>query len=155
MKAELETNNNIIEEDKLNEQAEILTVRNIRLKINKALMSDGIVPNDSEKLDFLLRNLKDMDTSAISRSKIKSDEKVADQSAFTIGMVTNVLQALRGGKALPPEDISGVENPEKMAPSLPEDKDNFEFVPGEGKLGTINEDVDEFKQRMSRENRTI
>ena len=152
MKAELAPVSNMIREDRLNEQGELLIVRNLRLKINQALLVAGAIPENSEKLDFLMRNLKDMDVSAIARSKIKSDEKVADQTAATVGMVTNVLQALRGGKALPPEDITGLINPESAAPTLPNDIESFIFVPGENQLGSVTEDVDTFQARMAREN---
>ena len=152
MKAELAPVSNVIDEDKLNEQAELLLVRNLRVKINKSLLVAGAIPEDPNKLDFLMRNLKDMDVSAIARSKIKSDEKVADQTAATVGMVTNVLQALRGGKALPPEDITNIIDAESKAPRLPNELDNFSFVPGESQIGSVTEDIDTFKARMAREN---
>jgi hypothetical protein len=152
MKSELAPVSNVIEEDKLNEQAELLFVRNLRLKVTKSLLVAGAIPDDPNKLDFLLRNLKDMDGSAIARSKIKSDEKVADQTASTIGMVTNVLTALRGGKALPPEDITDILNPEESAPKLPGELDTFTFVPGESQIGSVTEDIDTFRARMAREN---
>jgi len=152
MKSELAPVSNVIDEDRLNEQAELLIVRNLRLKINQALLVEGAIPEDPDKLDFLMRNLKDMDVSAIARSKIKSDEKVADQTASTIGMVTNVLTALRGGKALPPEDITDIVNPGESAPKLPNELDNFTFVPGESQIGSVTEDIDTFRARMAREN---
>ena len=95
-----------IDDQVLDEKAELLITRNIRVKINKHLMADGKVPDDPEKLNFLLANLRDMDKSALSRAKFKSDEKVATNTAETINMVTQVIQSLKGKKELPPEDIS-------------------------------------------------
>lgn len=136
-----------LDETVLDEKTEILIVRNIRLKINKALMSDGKIPEDPEKLDFLMSNLRDMDKSALTRSKIKSDEKITSENNQTISMVTQVFQALRGGKQLPPEDITDVEDKTGAAPQLPDELSDRTFVPGETQIGTIQEDIDTFKAR--------
>lgn len=151
VKSTKEVPNTEIVQDSLNEHAELLLVRNTRIMINKKLMTNGLVPDDSEKLDFLMRNLKDMDASALTRSRIKSDEKNANNDAITVGMVTNVLQALRGGKALPPMDITDVDISKIDVPMLPESLSPVSLVPGETQIGSVSEDVDTFKARMNRQ----
>ena len=140
-----------IDQNELDEKNELLIVRNIRLKINKQLMADGKVPDDPEKLDFLMQNLRDIDKSALTRTKIKSDEKTSSATNETISMVTNVLQSLRGGKALPPQDITDIPNPSCLAPVLPAQFERTEFIPGETKIGVISEDIDSFMERMNKD----
>ena len=148
MLSDLNKPSQTINEDALDEKAELLLVRNVRLKINKFLMADGVIPSDPEKLDFLMQNLRDMDKSALTRSKISSEEKAANLNAGAISLVTNVLQSLRGGKALPPEDISDLTNPEECAPVLPIRFEKTSFIPGEQYIGSVTEDIDTFRKRM-------
>lgn len=138
-----------IDDQVLDEKAELLITRNIRVKINKHLMADGKVPDDPEKLNFLLTNLRDMDKSALSRAKIKSDEKVATNTAETISIVTQVFQSLKGNKELPPEDISEIVRPADSAPVLPDGISTKTIIEGETAIGVITEDIDSFRKRMN------
>lgn len=140
-----------IDEGALDEAAELLLTRNIRLKINRHLMKDNEVPDDPEKLDFLMANLRDMDKSSLARKKIKSDEQVAAKQNESISLVTSVLQTMRGGHALPPVEIIDVEAAAGEAPVLPSEFDRTEFVQGEQQIGTISEDIDQFRARMHRQ----
>ncbi len=133
----------------LDEVNEMLYVRNTRMAINRHLMPNGQIPNDPEQLDFLMKNLKDMDGSAVARSRIKSEEKTSEAAnASMIALVGQTLQAMRGGRALPPVDVIDVEAAVIGVPQLPEHLERKDFVEGEMQIGTIHEDVDAFKQRM-------
>ncbi len=140
-----------IDREQLDEQNELLVVRNIRLDINQTLMADGKVPNDPDKLSILMENLRDMDKSALTRSRIKSDEKNAQAgaNAETISMVTSVFQALRGNKELPPQPIEDIKQAAQAAPTLPEELTENNFVDGQLHIGTVNEDIESFKKRMN------
>lgn len=139
-----------LDREQLDEQNEILVVRNIRLDINQKLMADGKVPDDKETLSMLMENLRDIDKSALTRARIKSDEKNAQigANAEAISLVTNVLHALRGNKELPPEQVSDVVQAASQAPVLPETLEKKDFVDGQLHIGTINEDIDAFKKRL-------
>ena len=79
----------------LDEVNEMLYVRNTRMAINRHLMPNGQIPNDPEQLDFLMKNLKDMDGSAVARSRIKSEEKTSEAAnASMIALVGQTLQAM-------------------------------------------------------------
>jgi hypothetical protein len=134
----------------LDEVNEMLYVRNTRMAINRHLMPNGQIPNDQESLDLLMKNLKDMDSSAVARSRIKSEEKTSEAAnASMIALVGQTLQAMRGGRALPPVEVIDVEAAVVDVPQLPEHLERKEFVAGEMQIGTIHEDVDQFKQRMA------
>lgn len=134
----------------LDEVNEMLYVRNTRMAINRHLMPNGQIPNDPEQLDFLMKNLKDMDSSAVARSRIKSEEKTSEAAnASMIALVGQTLQAMRGGRGLPPVEVIDVEAATVNVPTLPEELERTNFVPGEMQIGTIHEDVDQFKQRMN------
>lgn len=134
----------------LDEVNEMLYVRNTRMAINRHLMPNGEVPNDKDSLDMLLKNLKDMDSSAQGRARIKSEEKTSEAAnASMIALVGQTLQALRGGKALPPVDVVDVEAAREAVPQLPVELERKSINPGEMQIGTIAEDVDSFKQRMN------
>lgn len=139
-----------IPENELDEQNEILYVRNTRMAINRQLMSDGKVPDDPEKLDFLLKNLKDMDNSAIARKRIKAEEKSTDSAnAGMLALATQTLLAMRGGKILPPVEVVDIVEASNNIPQLPVELETTNFVPGEMQIGTVSEDVDAFRRRMN------
>lgn len=138
--------NNVIDENVLDDQLEMRIVRNMRVKINESLMDNGKIPEDPKALSLLMNNLRDMDYSAISRSRIKSEEKTANQAAATIGMVTNVLKTLRSNK------VAAKNEPTKEAPTLPEELERKSFIQGETDIGVITEDIDSFKARMIKQN---
>lgn len=138
--------------DALSELDEILYVRNLRLDINRAILKDGKMSSNPRKIRLLMENLRDMDGSALTRHKIKADEEgAAGNQAATIAMVTETLKAMRGNRALPPEDITDVVDPQSAAPQLPDDLSARDFVPGEQQIGNIAEDIDTFKARMSQD----
>lgn len=134
----------------LDEKSEILYVRETRLAINRSLMANGQIPDDPDKLDMLMKNLKDMDGSANARLRIKTDEKnsESDRSAM-VSVVNQTLLALRGGKALPQAEIVDTESKEVIAPQLPDELNRTYINEGEMKIGTVLEDVDAFKNRMN------
>jgi hypothetical protein len=137
-----------ISSQELDEKNEILYVRETRMAINRHLMSDGHVPDDPDKLELLMKNLKDMDSSAIARSRIKSEEKSSQaNNEATIMLVNQTLQAMRGGRMTPPVEILDVEAREVQQPVLPVEYER-PILPGEMQIGTINEDVDSFRRRM-------
>ena len=139
-----------LDREQLDEQNEILVVRNIRLDINQKLMADGKVPDDKETLIMLMENLRDIDKSALTRARIKSDEKNAQAgaNAETVALVTNVLHSLRGNKELPAQEVTDPQQAANLAPVLPVEFEKKEFVDGQLHIGTINEDIDSFKKRM-------
>jgi hypothetical protein len=140
-----------IEQGTLNEANEILHVRNVRMKINEKLMDGGKVPGDKESLQLLMQNLRDMDQSALTRTRIKNDDKNAKQQNNTYDLVTKTLLALRGAGRIKPVDIDPNVPIDTAPPQLPENLESAEFVPGEQEIGTITEDIDSFTERFNRE----
>lgn len=134
----------------LDEVNEMLYVRNTRMAINRHLMRNGQIPDDPEQLDFLMKNLKDMDSSAVARSRIKSEEKSSEAAnASMIALVGQTLLSMRGGKALPAVEVVDVQDAIEKVPTLPAELERTSIVDGEMQIGTIHEDVDSFKQRMN------
>ena len=64
-----------------------------RKQVVNSLMSKG-VPQDGESLNILLKTVDGMDRAALTRKRIKADEKVADQAAAASGLIAQVLLAV-------------------------------------------------------------
>jgi len=90
-----------------------------RKQVVNSLMSKG-VPQDGESLNILLKTVDGMDRAALTRKRIKADEKVADQAAAASGLIAQVLLAVgsRRGQLEPVQTITHREPP-MLGPDIP------------------------------------
>jgi hypothetical protein len=138
-------NNNI---NILDEDAELLYVRNLRLEAIRQTMKDGRIPTDPDSAEIFVKLLKDMDHSAITRKKIKSDEKNTQSISNATALVAEALKSVNGntGRNEIPEGVVV----EKLVHELPEHLKRTDFIPGELDQGTVNSTYDEFMDKMSK-----
>lgn len=138
-------NNNI---NILDEDAELLYVRNLRLEAIRQTMKDGKIPTDPDSAEVFVKLLKDMDHSAITRKKIKSDEKNTQSISNATALVAEALKSVNGntGRNEIPEGVVV----EKLVHELPEHLKRTDFIPGELDQGTVNNTYEEFMDKMSK-----
>lgn len=122
-----------------------------RLAVSAQLVADnnGNIPQSEERLNLYMTNLNGIEKLALTRMRIKADEKANQTNAeLTAAIVTGVL------KKIQPNDNPFVEiNPRaaRPAPQLPEDLPELDVVPGQMEIGAndslnIDSFMDSFKK---------
>lgn len=138
MSALIENNESLVLE---NEDDILAYTHNHRKEIVKAMTADG-VPKDNADISLLLGALKDMDQSALTRKRIKSEEKVANLEAQSAELFSTLL--VKGQiKGLYETDV--IEN--RVIPVLGDDMPPLTLVPGETDVGVSVETYDTFMER--------
>lgn len=107
-----------------------------RKKLVDALTANG-TPTDSEVASTLLKTLDGMDRQALTKMKIKSDEKSANNSdAMAAAVIAGVFAKLKGKNPYEREILEG-EVVQQAAPTPDLSKlPAVELVPGETDIGT-------------------
>lgn len=131
----------------LNEDAELLFVRNIRLEAIRQSMANGKIPSDPDQAEVLVKLLKDMDQSALTRKKLKAEQEQSQQLGDMTSVVAELLKNLNGQSGL----INPEENKNKQIEEIPEDKEVKDLLPGELEQGIVNDTYENFMQRMKKE----
>lgn len=131
----------------LNEDAELLFVRNIRLEAIRQSMANGKIPSDPDQAEVLVKLLKDMDQSALTRKKLKAEQEQSQQLGDMTSVVAELLKNLNGQSGL----INPEENKNKQIEEIPEDKEVKDLLPGELEQGIVNDNYENFMQRMKKE----
>ena len=128
--------------DQLVDEAELLFTRNLRVELVKQYTKDGVIPNNPEKAEVLLRALKDMDASTFTRMKIKSDEKNTQTVANSAALIAEALKSVNGNTGVITPVAGSVV--EKVIEELPAHLIRNDFIKGELDQGTINNTYDAF-----------
>lgn len=139
--------NEHIKNGSLDEDQIMVYTHGIRRQLVNGIMKDGQVPNDTREIQALAGVLNDMDRSAISVKKIKSDEKVADASnAGGASLVAKLLLQLN------PSSIKADAVGNITPPVLGSDIPPLNVKPGETDIGTSSLTFDEFSKEHFKSN---
>lgn len=127
----------------LKEEDEILAyTHNIRERVVSSLIQKGI-PEDYAAISLLNSTLKDMDQSALTRKRIKSDEKVVDRGAQAAEVFAQLL--MNGNiRGLYKTDV--IEN--RVIPTLGNEIPDVVLVPGETDIGVGNDTYENFMAKQ-------
>ena len=107
-----------------------------RKSIVEHLTVNGKISNDPDQVKLLLTALKDMDSQAISKKRIKAEEKANDNHAASAELIAKVLMATNNQKSL--TLISGI------IPTLPSHIPNPTLVEDETSIFVEPETYDTF-----------
>ena len=132
-------------EDSLSDEAELLFTRNVRLSLIKQYTKNGIVPQDPEQAEVLLKALKDMDGSTFTRMKIRADDKANETNANSAALIAEALKSINGNTGRVEVDTATALTaiPEAVL-QLPPHLQKAEVIPGELDQGTQNTTYEEF-----------
>jgi len=109
-----------------------------RKRIIKSITKRGI-PEDPEYQKVLLTTLKDMDTSALGRKRIKVDEKLTSSQTQAASIISDILNKMQGVKL----HVSNA-NANTPAPVLPAHIPDPVLVPGETSTSSKLQSVEVF-----------
>lgn len=122
------------------DDADLDFVRSTRKRAIAALMADG-VPKDQEDRKFLVQMLDGVSRDALTKKRIKADEKSNNNAVNAVAMVTEFLNRARP-RATPVVEVVGKELP-VLGAELPRPT----LVPGELSEITASETYYEFAER--------
>jgi hypothetical protein len=117
----------------------------IRFDIIKSLTSSGI-PQDPDNVKVLLSALKDMDSQAISRKRIKVEEKVSDNQEKAASIIAHILSNTHSSQF-----IDSNVNSSRAIPILPSNIIDIEILPGETEVDAPQQDYDSFMASVNTE----
>ena len=113
----------------------------LRENMIKELVKDGL-PKSEEELSTLTSLLDGMDRTVLGKARVKASEKANENNEQIAGMVASLLAKV-------PFNGEAVETIEP--PSLPEDVQPENVVPGETSIGVEDIGYDEFMKKMKKE----
>lgn len=122
---------------------DLIRTRNIRASIANHFGQRG-VPADVREATLLLDTLKAMDASALGQMRVKVDEKIADLGAQQRLAAIAVLQYVKERRDNG-EELEVAVPVNKEPPTLDDSIVTRDFVPGEDKVGQINQTFEEFQ----------
>lgn len=108
--------------------------------------NDGVAPTDPDSARLYLKTLSDMDNSALTHARVKTEEKAADNDAAVATIIRDVVRKLDGRNPYKLDNPS----PDRQVPELPTDIENS-IVIDDALLetGKVQETVDEFTERLN------
>jgi hypothetical protein len=135
----------------LNQQSE-LSAEDKRLEYTQAkrkLLIESLTKNDSppeERGDkmVLLAALDGMDRSTLTRLRIKTEDKAANNAAAAAAMIAELLTTVSSNRLEVP-------NVSRAIPVLEQTNDTFEFVDGENVSGTQYENYTDFMAKFPKQ----
>lgn len=127
------------------EEQDLNRTRQVRSDIITEMTKEGLKVDDNERLKLLLTVLTDTDRSALSRMKIKSEDKNGAANASTAAVIANFLAKVDVNNARLAQPYSG------EAPSLPDSVPAPVVLPGETEVGVRNTDFDAFSKEHFRQ----
>jgi len=135
----------IIEDDISEERRVLEKTQRIREFIIDTLTDRGTDIPSGRSMDQLIMTLDGFDRQSLSLRKIRAEEKAANNIEANKEIIAGLLKAI---------DRSPVQTTvyvQREAPSLPDEITVTEFLPGEMRQGTINENFEEFSARRNAE----
>lgn len=117
------------------ENEELKYTKDIRGRVVNTLIKDKI-PEDPKVLAILLTTLSDMDRATLSKMKIKTDSKLADNQMDTNAIITKLLTSVK---------VSALAVDTGTTRHISADLPAIEVVPGEIDIGTVNSNYEEFE----------
>jgi hypothetical protein len=120
----------------------ITYTQNVFKSIIGGLAPQGVVPTDPETVNLIMKAADNMNKVALTRLRIKADEKIADKSAEAR---LQIAEMLRQKEALLKDLPTAFEN---TAPALPTELDRPALVPGIMDISPAPEDVRQFLGRV-------
>lgn len=129
-------------EDLSQEDIDLNFIRTKRVDIVHALSDEktGKVPTDPETLSLFMANLKDWSRDALTRKRIKSDEKIAQGNTATLQLAAQILSTVRIVQPALPSSTQVIE----IGRELP----TPELIPGELDKEGKGENFKSFTGRM-------
>lgn len=128
----------------LSEEADLLMTRNLRAELVKSMVKQG-VPTDPKEQQIFLAALNDMDRSALSLKKIKSDEGLGNKQLAAAALLAQVFNDPRIKQIDKVEDIVGST---RVIPELDESFVPSAVTPGELDTTPPVETYASFTERM-------
>lgn len=116
---------------KIVDDDDIQYVQTKRKKIVEDIIKDGKLPDDPKMIAIALHALDGIDRSALSRKKIKTDEKTGAGLANAAATIANLLQQVNASNFKNPDGVR------TSAPTLGADVPAPTLVPGETEIGTF------------------
>jgi len=117
--------------------------QNVRKNVIDALTAQGTMPTDPETLKVILKAAADMSGAALTKLKIKSEEKIADKAADARALIADMLRQKEVAIALLPLNAR-----EGKAPELGNDLVRPPINPGELDISPPQENVTQFLDRV-------
>lgn len=107
--------------------------------------NQGVIPTEQTAATLYLRALSDMDHAAIQHSRVKTEEKAADNDASVAEVIRDVVRRLGGANPYkleaPAENVKPPELPSQIEESV-------SIQDSELETGRVSETIDEFNKRM-------
>lgn len=125
------------------EDAILAQTHAVRKQVVGLLFKDGQLPVEPDDRKLLMSTLKDMDSSALGRKRIKVEEKTNNNQEAAAGIIAQLLQQAAGKRSYQ------VDVPvDREIPTLGDDIPVPTLVDGETSTAYIQEDVNMFRNRM-------
>lgn len=119
----------------LEDQRRLNLTLTIRERIITGLTSSGEMPKGIEDRDFLMKALDGMDRTVLSKTKLKSDDKVANDQQANAKLIAEMLKKAVVKNSIPNKDRN-LKLDDTIQVSDP--------IPGETAIGVFPGDYDEF-----------
>jgi hypothetical protein len=105
----------------------------------------GVIPTDPDSARLYLKALSDMDSSAVSHARVKTEEKATDNDASVAEIIRDVVRKLDGRNPYKTEEPDA----SRPLPSLPTEVEASVTVDESlMETGKVQESVEEFNRRM-------
>lgn len=124
----------------ISDENDLLKVRDTRFAIIDSLLNEGKPPEDLDKLKLLLTTLSDTDRVSLTKMRIRSEDKANEATAGSAAVIASFLNRL--GSFPQPEAIENV-----TPPSLSDNIEVTDLVPGEMQIGCSNTNYEEFSKK--------
>lgn len=122
---------------------ELLSYTREKRKALVEKLTDGGVPTDTKDQSILLAALDGLDRSALTRMRIRTDEKANTDNANAAAIIAKTLMSIRSNSGFLSHTT------DREIPVLSNDIPHPELVPGEIEINPVQEDYDAFMKRMS------
>lgn len=128
---------------KTQEEEDLDYARNLRKAFIGKMVEKGAAPEDRGDKAILLSALKDIDSAALGRMRIKAEEKASKDGADSAALVAEMLKQVSSSMGV----SQALVRREKPV-ALPDDIAPPELKPGEVEIGSINTTYDDFMSKM-------
>lgn len=107
-------------------------------------LSGGKLPSDPKEANLYLKALSDMDSAALTHTRVKTEEKQANNDAQVAQVMRDVSRRLNGVNPFMVEAPVG-----RPAPELPKEiEGEIQVDAAQTESGVVQETVEEFNRRM-------
>ena len=128
---------------KTQEEEDLDYARSLRKAFIASMVKDRAAPDDRGDKAILLTALKDIDSAALSRMRIKADEKIGQDGAENAAMIAEVLKQVSSKMGISPVPVK-----RDKPVSLPQDIPDPDIKPGETEIGNTNSNFNDFMSMM-------